>query len=148
MRRTATPAEQMLWRRLRRDQLGVRFRRQAVIGRFIVDFYCPDRALAVELDGAVHDGREDEDAERKRMLGADGVRVLRVRDCGGRCGVWTRSCDASPKLSPADRLTLPPPCQATEDWFHRSHHVRSIAPGGIEPTVCDEFSARRPVHRA
>ena len=42
----------------------------------------------------------------------------------------------------------PPPCQATEDWFHRSHHVRSIAPGGIEPTVCDEFSARRPVHRA
>ncbi len=70
----------MLWRRLRRDQLGVRFRRQAVIGRFIVDFYCPDRALAVEVDGAVHDGREDEDAERERLLAANGVTVLRVRN--------------------------------------------------------------------
>jgi len=80
MRRCATPAEELLWHRLRRDQLGVRFRRQTVIGRFIVDFYCPARALVVEVDGPVHDERGDFDAERERMLAARGVSVVRVRN--------------------------------------------------------------------
>ena len=80
MRRLGTPAEEALWRRLRRDQLGVRFRRQVVIGRFIVDFFCPARALAVEVDGSVHDGCEAYDAERERMLSALGIHVVRVRN--------------------------------------------------------------------
>ena len=80
MRRSPTPAERLLWQRLRRSQLGVRFRRQAVIGQFIVDFYCRKRALVVEVDGGVHDDRCDIDEERDVVLGVVGLRVLHVRN--------------------------------------------------------------------
>jgi very-short-patch-repair endonuclease len=78
MRSLPTVSERMLWARLRQDQLGVRFRAQFVIGRFIVDFFCPARALAVEVDGAGHAARADIDAHRDAFLDAWGVRVLRV----------------------------------------------------------------------
>ena len=80
MRRAPTEAEARLWQRLRRGALGVRFRRQVVIGRFIVDFYCAAARLVVEVDGGVHDGRRDIDDERDRVLQSRGVRVLRVRN--------------------------------------------------------------------
>ncbi len=80
MRGSPTPAEKRLWQHLRRGQLGVRFRAQVVIGPFIVDFYCPAQSLVVEVDGGVHDRREDIDAQRDTMLGAMGLRVLRVRN--------------------------------------------------------------------
>ena len=52
LRRAATDAEQVLWRLLRRRQFaGVKFRRQHPIGRYILDFYCADHGLAVELEG-------------------------------------------------------------------------------------------------
>src|SRR5271155_3254222 len=69
MRRSPTPAEKRLWQRLRRDRLGARFRSQVAIGTFIVDFYCAARRLVVEVDGPVHDGRTDADAERDHVLG-------------------------------------------------------------------------------
>jgi very-short-patch-repair endonuclease len=80
MRRSATQAERLLWQRLRRGQLGVRFRKQVAIGQFIADFFCPARDLVVEVDGGVHDDRRDIDEERDRMLGRLGVRVLHVRN--------------------------------------------------------------------
>ena len=80
MRRSPTLAENKLWQRLRRDQLGVWFRSQVVVGRFIADFYCPARGLIVEVDGGVHDTRGEADCERDRMLGALNLRVLRVRN--------------------------------------------------------------------
>ncbi len=64
----------------RRDGLGVRFRSQVVIGRFIVDFYCPARRLVVEVDGGVHDARGVADAERDRTLAVLNLRVLHVRN--------------------------------------------------------------------
>jgi len=80
MRRSPTPAERLLWQRLRRKQLGVRFRAQVVIGQFIADFYCPRRALVVEVDGGVHDDRRDIDEQRDLALGDLGLRVLHVRN--------------------------------------------------------------------
>ncbi len=80
MRAHATRGERLLWQRLRRRQLGVSFRRQVVIDRFIVDFFCWERALVVEVDGGVHDNQVDRDAERDRLLRSKGARVLRVRD--------------------------------------------------------------------
>ena len=83
LRRDATPTEQKLWACLRNRKLkGAKFRRQAVIGRFIVDFYCHESRLIVELDGAVH-GRPDmqaHDAERQALLEAQGCCVLRFRN--------------------------------------------------------------------
>src|SRR5690606_25291270 len=80
LRQKGTRAEALLWEHLRDRQLhGAKFRRQAVIGRFIVDFYCHEHRLVVELDGAVHDQPDiaAHDAERQEQLEAQGYRVLR-----------------------------------------------------------------------
>ena len=75
MRRWMTPAEKMLWGRLRQNRLGVPFRRQQIIDGFIADFYCHSAALVVEVDGPIHD--PDYDAERDRVFGERGIAVLR-----------------------------------------------------------------------
>ncbi|HUT98397.1 MAG TPA: DUF559 domain-containing protein, partial [bacterium] len=55
LRGSQTKAETRLWRCLRRKQLfGARFRRQHPLGGYILDFYCPESKLAVELDGSGH----------------------------------------------------------------------------------------------
>ncbi len=80
MRQSPTRAESLLWQRLRRRQLGVRFRAQVVVGQFVVDFYCPSCSLVIEVDGSVHDDRRDIDEARDRALGSFGLRVLHVRN--------------------------------------------------------------------
>ncbi|MBK6463380.1 MAG: DUF559 domain-containing protein [Myxococcales bacterium] len=78
LRERQTPAEDFLWQCLRDRQLnGAKFRRQHNIGRFIVDFYCHEARLVIELDGSVHEGREEQDGARQRWLEAAGLRVLR-----------------------------------------------------------------------
>ena len=54
LRGNPTPAEKKLWEKLRHDQLGVRFRRQAPIGRYFADFACRELKLIVEVDGETH----------------------------------------------------------------------------------------------
>ncbi len=78
MRREPTPAEHRLWQRLRRKQIyGLRFRRQHSIERFIVDFYCAQAKLIVELDGPIHEYTVEEDAVRQEFLENQGFCVLR-----------------------------------------------------------------------
>jgi len=60
MRRDPTEPEKRLWRSLSNSQLGgFKFRRQAVITPFIVDFLCPSKALIIEIDGDTHNGESD-----------------------------------------------------------------------------------------
>ena len=78
MRHEPTPAEALLWQRLRDRQLSEhRFRRQYAIDRFIVDFVCLKSALIVEVDGAVHQQQVESDQEREEILKALGFRVIR-----------------------------------------------------------------------
>jgi very-short-patch-repair endonuclease len=78
LRKEATEAEIRLWSRLRKKQLdGFRFRRQQPIGPYVVDFYCPEARLIIELDGGQHAEREAEDAARTAWLEAQGYRVVR-----------------------------------------------------------------------
>jgi very-short-patch-repair endonuclease len=70
--------EQVLWRAVHSGQLGVPFRRQVVIGRYIVDFVAARARLVVEVDGPQHELRRAADARRDRELGGLGYRVLRV----------------------------------------------------------------------
>ena len=78
LRENMTPAEQRLWEALRARRLsGLRFRAQHPVGPFVLDFYCPAHKLAIELDGSVHDGNEEQDAARTACLSAYGCRVLR-----------------------------------------------------------------------
>ena len=80
LRRNQTDDEKALWRALRgRRFAGFKFRRQHTVGDYIMDFYCADAKLAVELDGSQHghpDGRQ-RDAEREIFLAEQGIETLR-----------------------------------------------------------------------
>lgn len=79
MRAAPTREEEMLWRALRRGQLGVQFRRQVPIGpRFVADFLALEARLIVEVDGAYHARRRSADRRRDEKLGRAGFRVLRI----------------------------------------------------------------------
>jgi len=81
MREPGNRAEQLLWSRLRGGQLGVWFRRQAVLlGSCIVDFYGASARLVVEVDGGYHGeaARRRADERRDRRLSKAGIRVVRV----------------------------------------------------------------------
>lgn len=79
MRRDPTTPEQLLWEALRLKRLdGHRFRRQRVIEPYIVDFYCPQAKVAIEVDGESHLWRSLEDRERDERLLETGVSVVRV----------------------------------------------------------------------
>jgi very-short-patch-repair endonuclease len=78
LRSSLTPSEAALWHLIRGGRLGVWFRRQAVIGRFIVDFVAPAARLIVEVDGGYHSLRRTADARRDRALARLGYRVLRL----------------------------------------------------------------------
>jgi len=78
LRKTPTDAEVCLWRRLRRKQIdGFRFRRQQPIGRYVVDFFCPEASLIVEVGGGQHAAAAAEDSVRIDWLQRRGSRVLR-----------------------------------------------------------------------
>ncbi|HEY77339.1 MAG TPA: endonuclease domain-containing protein [Thermoflexia bacterium] len=78
LRQEMTPAERVLWERLRNRRLGgLKFRRQHPLGRFIVDFYCASHRLIIELDGPVHKAQRDYDAARAEYLRERGYRILR-----------------------------------------------------------------------
>jgi len=78
LRQTQTPAEEKLWHVLRRKNLNRhKFRRQHPIGPFIVDFYCNDANLIIELDGEIHNFQEEQDTARTQWLEERGYRVLR-----------------------------------------------------------------------
>jgi very-short-patch-repair endonuclease len=80
MRRDPTASERQLWEALRSSQLGVGFRRQAVVAGYIVDFLAPARGLVVEVDGGYHrsPAQQRADARRDRRLERASYRVLRL----------------------------------------------------------------------
>ena len=78
LRKTPTDAEMRLWAVLRRRQIeGARFRRQAPIGPYVVDFACFAERLVVEVDGGQHAHQQDRDTARTAWLETQGFRVLR-----------------------------------------------------------------------
>jgi very-short-patch-repair endonuclease len=80
LRRNATIPERMLWSRLRGGALaGLKFRRQQPIGPYVVDFYCHEVGLVVEVDGRSHDDRGNDDVRREVFLREQQrLQVLRV----------------------------------------------------------------------
>ena len=83
LRKSLTAAEAVLWKNLKgRQLLGKKFRRQASIGRYIVDFYCQESRLVIELDGARHFSITIDDYEtvRTQYLEAQGLKVIRFEN--------------------------------------------------------------------
>ena len=83
LRSAMTPAESRMWLYLRGEQFhGLKFRRQHGIGSFIVDFFCPEKQLAIEIDGDVHSIPQQtrRDEERDAILKETGLRIVRYRN--------------------------------------------------------------------
>ncbi len=80
LRLRSTRAEQAAWRLLCNRRLGAKFRRQFPIGDGVLDFYCFEHRLAIELDGGVHSQIDQmrKDAAKEDYLHALGIRLLRV----------------------------------------------------------------------
>lgn len=72
-----TECEKLLWFELKQAKLGYSFRRQHIVSDFIVDFYCVEKCLAVEVDGEVHDMQKIRDRERDHKLSMLGISMLR-----------------------------------------------------------------------
>lgn len=80
-RKNQTEAEKLMWSHLRRKQLnGCKFNRQYAINNYILDFYCVEKRLAVELDGSQHVDQITYDNKRTRDLETLGITVLRFWD--------------------------------------------------------------------
>ncbi len=83
LRKNMTEAEKLLWSKIRRKQLkGLQFYRQKIIGNYIVDFYCPESKLIIEVDGGQHYGTEgkNKDHIRDDYMKKTGISVLRFSD--------------------------------------------------------------------
>jgi len=80
LRKTQTSAERLLWSKLRSRQLsGFKFRRQHPIDKYILDFYCSEAQLAIEIDGGQHadDEHRKKDNLRTSVINGKGIQVIR-----------------------------------------------------------------------
>ncbi len=77
LRRRNTKAEYVLWQELRASKRDWKFRRQVGIGKFIVDFYCHELRLIIELDGPIHQYQKEYDRRRQSWLESRGYIVIR-----------------------------------------------------------------------
>ena len=79
LRNNLTPPEARLWVYIKGSQLGYKFRRQNGIDKFILDFYCPEKQLALEVDGGTHNNAASYayDQSRTEFLNSKGIKVLR-----------------------------------------------------------------------
>jgi very-short-patch-repair endonuclease len=107
LRREATPAEKRLWECLRGKRLGGwKFRRQQPIDGYIVDFYCAEAGVVVELDGPVHDNQVEADRERDEILLRRELLIMRIPN-------WRIERELIDVLTEIDRVCLanatPPP---------------------------------------
>lgn len=97
LRNNLTTPEQKLWASIRNKQLGVKFRRQYGIGRYVVDFYCTELGLVIELDGDSHyeEGAQEYDRVRDAYMVSLGLQVLRFNNpdvMGNLNGVLMEIC--------------------------------------------------------
>lgn len=112
LRTGQTNAENLLWSHLRGHRLlGLKFRRQQPVGEYIVDFFCAENRLIVELDGGQHQDRVAYDAKRDAWLKSEGYTVLRYWNnevMGNLEGVLEDICRQAGVLEPPSPLPLPP----------------------------------------
>ncbi len=91
LRKNPTAAEKLLWLQLKKNQLGVRFKRQHPIWMYIADFYCHELKLVIEVDGSIHNVKEimEYDILREEDISSFGIKVIRFRNSEIRTGITT-----------------------------------------------------------
>lgn len=122
LRRRLSLPEVLLWRVLKPRSGGFKWRRQHPRGRYVLDFYCHELRLAVEIDGRDHEGpaRLRHDAVRDAWLESTGVRVVRIpavevlRDLDGVLEGLLQTC--RDRAGPLHRAARGPPLPTGEDF--------------------------------
>ncbi len=101
LRQRMTKAEKILWARIRNRQIGFKFRRQYGIGKYIVDYCCPELELIIEIDGNVHFYKENEsaDRERQRFLEKLGFKIIRYTNINAIYNIESVLNDLSQKIN-------------------------------------------------
>lgn len=80
-RKNQTKSEKIMWEALRRNNfLGLSFRRQHIIEGFIVDFYCHELKLAIEIDGEIHKSKLKQDSERQKVIENKNIKFFRIEN--------------------------------------------------------------------
>jgi very-short-patch-repair endonuclease len=81
LRRSGNLSEVLFWQKVKRKQFcGLDFDRQKIIGNYIVDFYCKDLGVVIEIDGKSHDEKKEYDEEREKYLKSLGLKVYHITD--------------------------------------------------------------------
>ena len=80
LRKNSTLAEVLLWQNIKGKSYGYEFHRQVPINEYIVDFYCHELNLAIEIDGNTHDYNFDKDQARQKQLESLGINFIRFQD--------------------------------------------------------------------
>lgn len=110
LRQYSTHAEELVWKYLRdRQMLGYKFKRQYSVDQYVIDFYCSELKLAVELDGASHNSpeRKEYDIKRQNKLETFGIKFVRISDdelFGNPNKTFEKIEEAIKGLSPAPLL--------------------------------------------
>lgn len=79
LRKDLTKTEKLVWELLRKRKfMGFKFRRQHVLEGFVLDFYCPELKLGIEIDGRIHLKQKDYDKARQDIIESKGVTIVRV----------------------------------------------------------------------
>ena len=115
LRGEMTLPEVLLWRLLKGKPMGLKFRKQHPIENFVLDFYCVQKRIAIEVDGIAHDmgNRPERDASRDAKLRALGIEVIRVpaadvlRDVENAADAIVRLCTDRPPPSALRAATSP-----------------------------------------
>ena len=77
LRSNMTLPEVLLWKAIQHDKTGFRIKRQYSFGDYILDFYCPELKVAIEVDGQIHSLKRKSDQQRDAYLASEGLTVLR-----------------------------------------------------------------------
>jgi very-short-patch-repair endonuclease len=88
LRKNSTLGEVLLWVEIKNKSFGYEFHRQVPIKNFIVDFYCHELMLAIEIDGSSHDYKYEDDKARQGILESCGVSVIRFDEYEVRKQMW------------------------------------------------------------
>ena len=79
LRRNQTKTEKVVWEILRKRKfMNYKFRRQHVVEGFVLDFYCCELKLSIEIDGGIHLKRKDYDRLRQEVIESEGISVIRI----------------------------------------------------------------------
>jgi|GEM_PF-1264 len=127
LRNNPTEAEKKLWRRIRAEQLGVKFRRQYPVGPYFTDFACKEKKLIIELDGGQHAEQVTYDDIRTKYIESEGYKVLRFWNNDVLENIEAVTEQIMQRISPSP---LPSPAQAGEREIRKSGLDRIRIVGG------------------